>query len=99
MPRWRSAAKRSSPRWPPRWVESCVARVAVLGASGYAGALAALLLRRHPGFDLVVLTSRSDVGRRLDDLYPRHRVPLVLEELDLDRHGDVDAAVLAYPHG
>jgi N-acetyl-gamma-glutamyl-phosphate reductase len=74
-------------------------RVAVLGASGYAGALAALLLWRHPGFELVTLTSRSDVGRRLDDLYPRHRVPLVLEELDLDRHGDVDAAVVAYPHG
>ena len=25
--------------------------------------------------------------------------PLVLEELDLDRHGDVDAAIVAYPHG
>ena len=45
------------------------------------------------------MTARSDVGRRLDDLYPHHRVPLVLEELDLDRHADVDAAVVAYPHG
>jgi N-acetyl-gamma-glutamyl-phosphate reductase len=26
-------------------------------------------------------------------------VPLALEELDLDRHADVDAAVVAYPHG
>jgi N-acetyl-gamma-glutamyl-phosphate reductase len=26
-------------------------------------------------------------------------VPLELEELDLDRHADVDAAVVAYPHG
>ena len=26
-------------------------------------------------------------------------MPLVLEELDLDRHADVDAAVVAYPHG
>jgi N-acetyl-gamma-glutamyl-phosphate reductase len=26
-------------------------------------------------------------------------VPIELEELDLDRHGDVDAAVVAYPHG
>ena len=39
------------------------------------------------------------MGRRLDDLYPHHRVPLVLEELDLDRHADVDAAIVAYPHG
>ncbi len=73
--------------------------VAVFGAAGYTGALAARLLMRHPGFDLVTVTARSDVGRRLDDLYPHHRVPLVLEELDLERHGAVDAAVVAYPHG
>jgi nucleoside-diphosphate-sugar epimerase len=74
-------------------------RVAVLGASGYAGALAAQLLQRHPGFELVALTSRSDVGKRLDALYPRYRVPLTMEELDLDRHADgLDAAVVAYPH-
>jgi N-acetyl-gamma-glutamyl-phosphate reductase len=74
-------------------------RVAVLGASGYAGALAAALLWRHPRFELVALTSRSDVGRRLDELYPRYRVPMVMEELDLARHADgLDAAVVAYPH-
>lgn len=74
-------------------------RVAVLGASGYAGALAAALLHRHPRFELTALTSRSDAGRRLDDLYPRYRVPLAMEELDLDRHADgLDAAVVAYPH-
>jgi N-acetyl-gamma-glutamyl-phosphate reductase len=71
----------------------------VAGASGYTGALAARLLQRHPDFDLVAVTSRSDAGRRLDDLYPYHRVPLTLEELNVDRHGDVDAAIVAYPHG
>jgi N-acetyl-gamma-glutamyl-phosphate reductase len=71
----------------------------VAGASGYTGALAAKLLQRHPHFELVAVTSRSDAGRRLDELYPYHRVPLTLEELDLDRHGDVDAAIVAYPHG
>jgi N-acetyl-gamma-glutamyl-phosphate reductase len=71
----------------------------VFGAAGYAGALAARLLHRHPSFDLEAITSRSEVGRRLDDLYPHHRVPLVLEELDYDRHAGVDAAVVAYPHG
>ena len=72
---------------------------AVIGATGYTGALSAALLWRHPSIDLVAVASRSDVGRRLDDLYPRHRVPLTLEELDLDRHGAVDAAIVAYPHG
>jgi N-acetyl-gamma-glutamyl-phosphate reductase len=73
--------------------------VAVFGASGYAGALCARLLHRHPSFMLTAVTSRSDVGRRVDDLYPHHRVPMVMEELDVDRHADVDAAIVAYPHG
>jgi N-acetyl-gamma-glutamyl-phosphate reductase len=73
--------------------------VSVFGAAGFTGALTARLLHRHPEFELKALTARSDVGARLDELYPYHRVPLALEELDLDRHGEVDAAVVAYPHG
>ncbi len=73
--------------------------VSVLGAAGFTGALTARLLYRHPSFELRTVTSRTDAGRRLDDLYPHHRVPLTLEELDLDRHADVEAAVVAYPHG
>jgi N-acetyl-gamma-glutamyl-phosphate reductase len=73
--------------------------VSVFGAAGYAGALTARLLYRHPAFELRALTARADAGRRLDELYPYHRVPLGLEELELDRHADVDAAVVAYPHG
>jgi N-acetyl-gamma-glutamyl-phosphate reductase len=73
--------------------------VSVFGAAGFTGALTARLLFRHPSLELRALTARSDVGRRLDDLYPHHRVPLELDELDLDRHADVDAAVVAYPHG
>ncbi len=73
--------------------------VAVFGAAGFTGALAARLLYTHPSFELKTLTARSDVGRRLDELYPQHRVPLELQELDLDRHADVEAAVVAYPHG
>jgi N-acetyl-gamma-glutamyl-phosphate reductase len=76
-----------------------VPSVVVAGASGYAGALAAKLLYRHPGFELVAVTSRSDAGVRLDELYPYHRVPLVLDAFDLDHHGTVDAAIVAYPHG
>lgn len=74
-------------------------RVAVLGAAGFTGALTARLLFNHPAFELAAVTARSDVGRRLEELYPHHRVPLELEELDLDRHSEVDAAVVAYPHG
>lgn len=74
-------------------------RVLVAGASGFAGAIAARLIDRHPHFALGAVTSRSDAGRALDELYPQHRVSARLEELDLDRHGDVEAAIVAYPHG
>lgn len=75
------------------------ARVLVAGASGFTGALAAQIVWRHPKLELTTVTSRSDAGTRLDRLYPRYRVPLELSELDLDRIEDVDAAIVAYPHG
>jgi len=73
--------------------------VVVIGASGYAGAIAARILWRHPQFELLAITAREDSGRPLVELYPQHRVPLVLEELDLDRAARADAALVAYPHG
>ena len=54
---------------------------------------------RHPDFQLTGVTGRSHQGRRLEDLYPRYRVPLALEQLDLDGPGAaVEAAIVAYPH-
>ncbi len=73
-------------------------RVLVAGATGFAGALAAHLLWRHPRFELARVTGRSEVGRRLDELYPRYRVPLRIEELGPDEGARLDAAVVAYPH-
>jgi N-acetyl-gamma-glutamyl-phosphate reductase len=72
--------------------------VVVAGATGFAGALAAHLLWRHQGFRLVAITGRSEVGRPLEELYPRYRVPLEIEELDAGRLAGVEAAVVAYPH-
>ncbi len=72
--------------------------VAVLGASGYAGAIAAMLVHRHPHFELAHATARSEAGQRLDDLHPRTRVPLELEPWDPDVQGDVDAALVCWPH-
>jgi N-acetyl-gamma-glutamyl-phosphate reductase len=76
-----------------------VPSVVVIGASGYAGAIAAELLWRHPQFELAAITAREDAGRPLSELYPHHRVPLALEQLDLDLVGRADAAIVAYPHG
>ena len=73
-------------------------RAIVAGATGFAGALAAHLLWRHPRFELVAVTGRSEVGRRLEELYPRYRVPLTIEQLELDGLDRIEAAVVAYPH-
>ena len=73
-------------------------RVLVAGASGFAGALAAQLVWHHPDLELAAVTSRSNIGTPLQDLYPRYRVPLALRELDIDAL-DADAAIVAYPHG
>jgi N-acetyl-gamma-glutamyl-phosphate reductase len=75
-------------------------RVAVAGGTGYAGALCAALVARHPSLELVAVTARADVGRRHDELYPRYGVPLQLEAFEPDGLAErADAALVAYPHG
>jgi N-acetyl-gamma-glutamyl-phosphate reductase len=75
-------------------------RVAVVGATGFAGALAAAIVERHPSLALTAVTSRAETGGRLDALYPRYPVSLELETLDPDELAErADAAVVAYPHG
>jgi len=72
-------------------------RIGIVGASGFAGALAAQLVDRHPHFELAYVTARAEVGQRLGDLHPRTRVDRVLDAFDPD--APVDAAIVAYPHG
>jgi N-acetyl-gamma-glutamyl-phosphate reductase len=77
-----------------------VPRIAVCGAAGFAGALCAAIVQRHPDLDLTLLTARSDAGKRHEELYPRYRVPLAMREFDADAVADAaDAALVAYPHG
>jgi N-acetyl-gamma-glutamyl-phosphate reductase len=73
-------------------------RVIVAGATGFTGALAAYLLWRHPDFQLAAVTGRSELGRPLREVYPRYRVPLEIESLEVERLDGIDAAVVAYPH-
>jgi N-acetyl-gamma-glutamyl-phosphate reductase len=73
--------------------------VIVAGASGYAGALAAELVDKHPSLELAAATARSDVGSKLTNLYPQYTADVELTEIDLDALEEVDAAIVAYPHG
>src|SRR5918992_667028 len=58
-----------------------------------------MLAHRHPSLQLMAVTARGDAGKRHDELYPRYRVPLVLEQFDPDAIAErADAALVAYPH-
>lgn len=74
-------------------------RVAVAGGSGYTGAELLRLLEQHPGFDVVVATSREFAGRPIADVYPNLTTALPYTELDPAALEDVDIAFLALPHG
>lgn len=76
-------------------------RVAVAGASGYAGGEVLRLLLGHPGVEIGALTGASHAGQRLGALQP-HLMPLaerVLEPTSPETLKDHDAVVLALPHG
>src|SRR3954466_8032332 len=97
-----SGAPRSSRRCRARSGASSVAdtRGAVLGAAGFAGALCAALVERHPELELTMVTARSDVGRRLDHIYPPHRARRAPGAYAPARVAErADAALVAYPHG
>jgi N-acetyl-gamma-glutamyl-phosphate reductase len=79
--------------------EGAAARVMVAGVTGYTGALSAWLVWNHPRLELVRITGRSEQGRRLSDLYPRYRVPLEISEPGPAAFEDVEAGIVAYPHG
>jgi N-acetyl-gamma-glutamyl-phosphate reductase len=73
--------------------------VAVIGAAGFGGAVCAHICQHHPSLELTVVTGRADAGRRHDELYPAHRVPLELEHFDPDAVAErAESALVAYPH-
>ena len=74
--------------------------MAVAGATGFAGALAAAIVERHPSLELTAVTARAEAGRALSELYPRYPVTLALEPFDADALAErADAALVGYPHG
>ncbi len=81
-------------------------RVAILGASGYSGAELIRILLGHEGVELVCVTSRSEAGRCLGDVFPRFRGVGVADSLkfiepDIEEIVATGAQVafLALPHG
>jgi N-acetyl-gamma-glutamyl-phosphate reductase len=76
-------------------------RIAVAGASGYAGGEVLRLLLHHPSVEIGALTAGSNAGERLGALQP-HLTPLadrVLEETTVQVLSGHDVVFLGLPHG
>ena len=79
-----------------------MAKAAVLGASGYAGAELLRLLAGHPEFEVTYATGDSAVGSLVADTYPHLAAAypdLVFEAIDVDQTAAHDVVFLALPHG
>src|SRR3954452_24280882 len=78
-----------------------VLRIAVAGASGYAGGELLRLLLAHPDVEIGALTAGGNAGSRLGELQP-HLVPLADRlrlEPDAATLAGHDVVFLALPHG
>ena len=76
-------------------------RVAVVGATGYAGAELVRILAGHPETKLTILTSRQYAGIRFDQVYPAMagRIDLVCQEYSTDQICEnADLVFMALPH-
>jgi N-acetyl-gamma-glutamyl-phosphate reductase len=75
-------------------------RVAVAGASGYAGGELLRLLAGHPEFDLVAATAHAQAGAHVTAVHPQLTgLDLTLGATDPAALGDADLVFLALPHG
>lgn len=75
--------------------------VAIVGGTGYTGVELLRLLLRHSGVEIKFLTSRTEAGRRVDDMFPSLRGHTDLEYTDLiiENLKQCDVVFFATPHG
>lgn len=75
-------------------------KVAVLGASGYAGGELIRLVDDHPAMEIAYLGAHSRAGSRLGDVHPHlGGAARRLEPIRSDLPDRIDLAFLALPHG
>lgn len=76
-------------------------KVGIVGATGYTGVELLRLLASHPQAEVTVITSRSEEGLPVADLYPNLRgvVDLAFSLPDVDQLSNCDVVFFATPHG
>ena len=75
--------------------------VGIVGGTGYTGVELLRLLLKHPNAKVTVLTSRTENGRRVDDMFPslRGHTDLCYSDLNIDELKKCDVVFFATPHG
>lgn len=80
-------------------------KTAIVGASGYTGMELLRILLTHPAVELTAVTSRTEAGKRLDEVFPRFTkaksasLTFSLPDPDLIASSGAEVAFLALPHG
>ena len=76
-------------------------KVGVVGGTGYTGVELLRLLARHPQARLQVITSRSEAGTAVADMFPnlRGHIDLAFSEPDPARLAECDLVFFATPNG
>jgi len=76
-------------------------KVGIVGGTGYTGSELLRLLARHPQVSLAAITSRSESGMAVADLFAhlRGRVDLRFTEPDVGRLAECDLVFFATPNG
>ena len=76
-------------------------KVGIVGGTGYTGVELLRLLVNHPGVELRVITSRSDAGTPVADMFPnlRGHLDLCFSEPIIENLTQCDVVFYATPHG
>ncbi|MDT4911819.1 MAG: N-acetyl-gamma-glutamyl-phosphate reductase, partial [Pseudonocardiales bacterium] len=77
------------------------ARVAIAGASGYAGGELLRLVAAHPDLEIAAVTAHTNAGQRAGEVHPNLRsvAELVFAATDASILREADLVFLALPHG
>lgn len=76
-------------------------KAGIVGGTGYSGVELLRLLAQHPEVELTAITSRSEAGRPVAELFPNLRGRLALHYIEPDPAllGDCDVVFYATPNG
>ena len=80
---------------------SRVIAVGIVGGTGYTGVELLRLLLRHSQVQVRLLTSRTEAGKRVADMFPnlRGHTDLEFSDLDIEQLKQCDVVFFATPHG